>query len=269
METITLRFTVEHQRLTRQQTVCEASNTVRYTEAVFELGAGWSGFDVIRAIWTNGPVNIATVLDSQGQCIVPHEVLARKGEVKVNLVGSISDDGTLTDRLTSYPIVALLVDATAKVEGDNSADLTPSQVEQFAAAVHEDAVSAAASASSASESASAARTSANLAEGAKTSAEAARDSAYGYSSVASAAATASGQYATTAGQYASSAAADADRAEHYAEVAQQGAEESGYAWFDIKDSDGKMYVTVTDNLAEDVSFEIDEASGNLEVVFNG
>jgi hypothetical protein len=58
---------------------------------------------------------------------------------------------------------------------------------------------------------------------------------------------------------------DSDNAKHYAEVAQQGAEDAGYAWFDINDETGEMMVTVTDNLADDVTFAINENTGELEV----
>lgn len=60
---------------------------------------------------------------------------------------------------------------------------------------------------------------------------------------------------------------DNDNAKHYAEVAQQGAEESGYAWFDVNDQDGEMYVTITANLEEDVSFAVNETLGILEVTY--
>lgn len=225
---LTLGFDVERQRLTRRQIVCEASNTVRYTDAVFGLGEGWDGFDVIRAIWTNGPETIATVLDSRGQCVIPHEVLARKGEVKVNLVGSISDSGTLTDRLTSYPIIALLVDATAKVEGDNSADLTPSQVEQFAAAVHEDAVLASESAVNAAESELNASQSASSASQSETNAAASERNAA--ASERNAAASEDNAAASAA-----SADADADRAE-------QAASQAGFVQFRINE-EGHLIMT--------------------------
>ena len=45
----------------------------------------------------------------------------------------------LTDRLTTYPICALEVDKKAKVDGENTAPITPSQFEQFAEAVRQDA----------------------------------------------------------------------------------------------------------------------------------
>ena len=58
---------------------------------------------------------------------------------------------------------------------------------------------------------------------------------------------------------------DTDNAKFYAEVAQQGAEHSGYAYFDIDNNDGCMYVTVADNLDTEVEFQINENTGELEV----
>lgn len=62
---------------------------------------------------------------------------------------------------------------------------------------------------------------------------------------------------------------DYNNSRFYAEVAQQGAEKAGYAWFDVNDQTGQLVVTVTDNLAEDVSFEVNENLGTLEVTVNG
>ena len=53
----------------------------------------------------------------------------------------------------------------------------------------------------------------------------------------------------------------------YAGVAQQGAEESGYVWFDVDVQDGEMYVTITPNIEEDVSFSVNESLGELEVTY--
>jgi len=57
-----------------------------------------------------------------------------------------------------------------------------------------------------------------------------------------------------------------NNAKFFAELAKQGAAESGFAWFDINEADGQMYVTITPNLAEDVSFQINENTGILEVL---
>lgn len=165
MEKQIITFTADEQSLVKTGGVdCYASNTVSYIEADFTLGDNWSGYDVIRAVWHTDFKKIATVLDSNGTCIVPQEVLARTSGVKVNLVGSIVSDDEVTDRITTFPIVALKVIKNALVEGDNTAEVTPSQVEQFANAVHADAVAAANSADEAEQFADEAESWADAAE---------------------------------------------------------------------------------------------------------
>lgn len=134
-----INFKADEQKLTRIGGECHySSNKVSYIEAHFELGENWSGYDSVRAVWwTDFVKGISTVLDANGVCIVPSEVLKRKAKVNVNLVGSISADNVLTDRLTSYPIVAVVVDADARVESTETAEITPSQFEQFVEAVKE------------------------------------------------------------------------------------------------------------------------------------
>ena len=58
---------------------------------------------------------------------------------------------------------------------------------------------------------------------------------------------------------------DTDNAKYYAEVCARHAEDATWAFFDIDESDGEMYVTTTDNLDEYVSFEINENTGELVV----
>ena len=130
MESINISFSANGQQLTGGGLYC-ASNTVHYIIADFELGDGWQGFDSVRAVWSNDFKCISTVLDPDGSCTVPHEVLERRGKVSVNLVGSILEDGELTDRLTTYPVLAITVDANAKICGTETAEVTPSQFEQF------------------------------------------------------------------------------------------------------------------------------------------
>ena len=139
MDKITLHLKADEQILTSAECPFKlASNTVSYVEAVFELGENWTGYDSVRAVWTTYLDTIATVLDSEGKCVVPHEVLTRTGKVSVNLVGSIVEDEELTDRLTTYPTVALNVNADAYVEGTETAPVTPSQFEQYVADVAEE-----------------------------------------------------------------------------------------------------------------------------------
>lgn len=60
---------------------------------------------------------------------------------------------------------------------------------------------------------------------------------------------------------------DWENAKFYAQMAQVGAAESGYAYFNMDQETGEIIATVTDNLAEDVQFEINEQTGEMEVVF--
>ena len=90
------------------------------------------------------------------------------------------------------------------------------------------------------------------------------------------------EYAETSGEYAETAEAWAvgqrggvdveeddetyeNNSKYWAEVAQQGAEFAGYALFDIDDSTGEMIVTVATNLSKEVTFAINEETGELEV----
>ena len=131
-----LNITANEQILTCDNPIKISTNKVNYIQANFDLGENWSGYDSVRAVWFNGFYCISTVLDSQGVCLVPSEVMKRNGKVKVNLVGSISENDVLTDRLTSYPIVAVIVDCTAQINGAETSPITPSQFEQYVVIVH-------------------------------------------------------------------------------------------------------------------------------------
>lgn len=103
-------------------------------------------------------------------------------------------------------------------------------------------------------------TEANRAETARTDAE----TAQGKAEDAQAAAEAAQQKAEEAED---AAKESEENAAHYADVAQQGAETSGYVYFEIDNSDGCMYVTTAGHIGEDVTFEVNEESGILEVIY--
>lgn len=152
MDKFKVYFTAENQQLTATGTK-HASDTYADIEATFTLGAKWADMDSVSAVWWNDFTRIATVLDSDGKCLVPHEVLERKGCVRVNLVGSIVENGELVVRLTSYSAEAVHVNEKIKLTGTETAEVTPSQFEQFVSTVKADATNAQASAESAQESA--------------------------------------------------------------------------------------------------------------------
>ena len=132
LEKSIITFSANEQNLQKTGGIgCYASDTVSYIEAHFALGENWSGYDSIRAVWFNDYKTISTVLDSDGVCIVPHEVLVNRGKVMVNLVGSVLVSDELSDRLTTFPCEALKVSAKAKISGSETAAVTPSQFDQF------------------------------------------------------------------------------------------------------------------------------------------
>lgn len=132
METITLNFKAFGQNLTADAHPQRyASNTVNYIQAVFDLDENWQSFDSVRAVWHNDFACISTVLDGNGSCTVPHEVLTNLDEVIVNLVGSDVDGEELVDRMTTYPHRVAIIDANARICGTETAEVTPSQFEQY------------------------------------------------------------------------------------------------------------------------------------------
>ena len=134
MEKFKVSFTADNQQLKAIGTK-HASDTYADIEAEFVLGNRWTDMDSVSAVWWNDFTRIATVLDPQGKCIVPHEVLTRKGCVRVNLVGSVMEGDELVTRLTSYSAEAVQVNEKIKLTGSETSEITPSQFEQFVAVV--------------------------------------------------------------------------------------------------------------------------------------
>lgn len=137
MKTQKIEFQVNGQHLEREGGLFEyASNTVDYITAEFTFGEGWDDLDVVRAVFAGGGKVIAVLIEDN-KCIIPHEVLRAVGPVKVNLAGSVFEDEKLTDRITTFPVTALIVTKAAIV--DDSATPTPTEFEQFVAEVKADA----------------------------------------------------------------------------------------------------------------------------------
>lgn len=259
-----INFKVDEQYLEKIDGLgCYSSNKVSYIQAHFDLGVNWSGYDSVRAIWQSDYKTIATVLNSLGDCIVPFEVLTSRSKVRVNLVGSISEDDVLTDRITSYPICAFVVDAVAKVDGSNTEPITPSQFEQFAEAVRLDADRAETGAESAEASAESALASAQASEAsAIRSANSASDAAQSASDASQAREDAA-DYAETALNASARAEAEADRAENEADRAEQAAADAGFMEFYINDA-GHLIMEHTESV-DNIDFELVDGHLVLEV----
>ena len=117
-----------------------ASNTVDWIMAKFDLGTNWDCWSLgaVKAIWKFKGQQYSAILNAEGECTVPHEVLgAMTGEVKVNLVASTIEDDEVVERLTTYPLYCINVNKVALIDGDNSVAITPSEYEQFVEDVQE------------------------------------------------------------------------------------------------------------------------------------
>jgi len=140
MNTSVITFQANEQSLVKSGGISEyASSTAGYVLVTFALGTNWtSGYDVVSAYFRQGTRIIPMVLNHQGQCFVPPELLKATGKIFVNLSGSVVVNNTLEERLTTFPVEALDVTKRAYTDGAEPV-LTPSQIEQFAALVKEDA----------------------------------------------------------------------------------------------------------------------------------
>lgn len=130
-----ITLTVRSKTIVEQCPLHWSSNTVDYITATFDLDEEWSECDVVKAVWSGRRATIVALLDANNTCVVPHEVLATVGKVNVNLTGTVYNDGEEFTRITTYPFNAITIDATAKVDGDETAPVTPSQFDQYVEAV--------------------------------------------------------------------------------------------------------------------------------------
>ena len=242
MEKQIITFSANEQQLLKTGGIHEyASDTVSYIEAQFDLGQNWSGYDSVRAVWATafGTV-ISTVLDADGICMVPVEVLTRRAEVYVNLVGSISENSVLTDRLTTFRITALVVKQKINLTGSETVPITASQFEQFAEIVRDEAASAEQSMRDAKDYADAAKISEDNAKISEDNAAASEANAYASE--------------VNAKASEDNAAASEETALDAADRAEQAAAQSGYMYFHI-DEYGHLIYSRTSNTEVDFYLE--------------
>ena len=217
MEEKIITFTADEQGLVKTGGISHyASDTISYIKAVFTLGENWQGFDEVRAVFKSKYECVPAVLDSNGECYVPVEVLFYKGKVRVNLVGSIVTETEITDRLTTYSVEALEIDEDVPTCGKESKPVSPSEYEQFVAKVANDANRAEQSATDAKADADRAETGATASESSANSARTSADEAEVSAENASESASAS---AISASDSARSATASAESAQNASESA--------------------------------------------------
>ena len=252
-----ITFSANEQTLTKTGGIDRyASNIVSYIEATFDLGTNWQGYDSVRAVWRTKYAKMATVLDTEGKCIVPAEVLAEVARVQVNLVGSIAEDDVLTDRITTYPTTAVEVDAIAQTDAETPQPITPSEYEQFVATVKADADRAEDAKDSARVYAGNALSSAQNALVSETNASTSETNAH-TSEVNAKASEDNAKISEL------SASASATEAEEWADKAEQSAEDAGFMEFHIDDN-GHLIFERTSNV-DQIDFTLVNGHLILEV----
>ena len=208
----------------------------------FRFSDDWEG--LVRTAVFSGSGQTVDMAVTENGCVVPHEVLSHAGgRLKIGLYG--------TDGTGSLVIPTVWADAGRILPGAVPSGIQPTPEEQtlldqLIAALQRDAAAAAASAAAAQSSADSADSSAD-----------------------DAAAQAILSESWAVGNTGQRTGENTNNSKFWAQVAQQGAEHSGYAIFDVNDQDGQMYVTITNPLSQDVSFLVNETTGELEVTING
>lgn len=220
------------------------------TQLVFDLSAWIAKYGlgtVALSVMRQGdlvpyPVPIA-IVDGKATWTVSATDTAKYGRIKAQLSYMV---GTKVKKTNVY---TLSTKESLPVDGD-----APEAYETWLEILQTMTAETAANAESARQSAASAGQSAS-------DADQSMQDAQGYADNASAS-------ARNAENSAQSAEESAGEAERYADLAGQHATEAGYAFFDVDDSDGELYVEKTDNL-NNLDFTVNETTGTLEVVING
>lgn len=220
------------------------------TQLVFDLSAWIAKYGlgtVALSVMRQGdlvpyPVPIA-IVDGKATWTVSATDTAKYGRIKAQLSYMV---GTKVKKTNVY---TLSTKESLPVDGD-----APEAYETWLEILQTMTAETAANAESARQSAASAGQSAS-------DADQSMQDAQGYADDASAS-------ARNAENSAQSAEESAGEAERYADLAGQHATEAGYAFFDVDDSDGELYVEKTDNL-NNLDFTVNETTGTLEVVING
>lgn len=238
-------------------------------ETYFIFSKEWSGL-AKTAVFSAGGVETPIFLASDSTT-VPPECLTHVGDTLTIGVYGTDGNGVLVIP-TVYAEVGKVVQG-AEIDAA-AADITPTLADQVLAAANEAVtVSREANANStaavehADEALQQAQEALSGAQAAEAQAEA--HSAVAATSEANAEASATLSESWAVGGTGTRPNEDVNNAAFWAKVANYGADKAGYVVFDVNDDDGHMYVTVTENLADDVDFRVNESTGRLEVTING
>ena len=122
MAVIQLWFEITHQHINRIDRFKPVSDTKNYLHAHFDfLTDEWNG--MVTAIFTKNDISYKMLLDDEGDCLVPWELLQEEGELYV----SCYCDNLITTNMSRVYIGK----SGYKEEAENSQEPTPEMYQQF------------------------------------------------------------------------------------------------------------------------------------------
>lgn len=213
--------------------ILTVSKSIGIYECEFVFDDSWDEYDK-TAVFEGSNNTIETVI-SNNKALVPWEVLQNDGYLKIGVYGTSGEKVKPT--IWSSQLLVKLGTPTGSI----GTEPTPSIYAQILeVANHAE----------------------SIANNAYNKAETAQDSAKNYAeeSEAWAIGTKNGEPTTDETYH--------NNSKWWAELAQQSAEESGYAWFDVNENTGEAIVMITDNLDAELSFEVNTTTGELEVIMS-
>lgn len=234
----------------RLPAVYVAADTIDYLTAQFVFQTSeWDGLEIWSHWEKDGEVYDIRLED--GRITKDMHLNLSAGAWRVYLHGNRYADGVVVERITTGAAV-FEVQPTGTLDGEPFPTVPPSAGEQIVAS----AVAAEAGAKEAAERAAASEEAAEKAE------KSAQDAETGAVQAAQDAETS----ASAAKSSETNAAASEKNAADSAERAEQVAVANGYIEFELDNEDGILYLHRTDNIADEIDFELDEETGELEVI---
>lgn len=254
-------ITATKYRLNPEQIEAGTRGSYGIEKLEFALSSEWEGRAILAVFYParGKPIEVPYL---GGEIDIPPEVMAYDGISEYVLSGTVTDGETLESRIITVRGF-INVTNTLKPRGGNSNAVTPDTYDLFLGAATE---ILAGHSAAAAESASQAQTAYLAAEKAKEEAGTSMSEAKQAQSGAESARDAADTSAKNAADSERNASQSSESAAQSAERAEQAAVANGYMEFELSNEDGILYLVRTDNIVDDVDFELDENTGELEVI---
>lgn len=144
MVTIKLKVKGQELKIIDGKEFVATSDTINYFRCRATFAEDWDIYTDRTIYFKNISSGIcrAGVLNDDGYCFIPWEVLANTGVIVANAVGIIMDGNTVSERLITFPVTLFVQVEEGQITVQPNEDPSPTQYEQFIANVQSYAESA-------------------------------------------------------------------------------------------------------------------------------